>query len=81
MKIEKRIRRNQRHTKLEALTNRGVQNPSGCKDRNTWIALETDMLAITAIEGPENPHVRTKIGMPPIMNPIDLPDMGRMNGN
>ncbi len=39
------------------------------------------MLAITTIEGPENLHVRTKIGMPSIMNPINLPDMGRMNGN
>lgn len=39
------------------------------------------MLAITAIEGPENLHVRAKIGMPSIMNPINLPDMGRMNGN
>jgi hypothetical protein len=39
------------------------------------------MLAITAIEGPKNLHVRFKIGMPSIMNPINLPDMGRMNGN
>jgi hypothetical protein len=39
------------------------------------------MLAITAIEHPENLHVRTKIGVPSIMNPINLPDMGRMNGN
>jgi hypothetical protein len=39
------------------------------------------MLAITVIERPENLHVRAKIGMPSIMNPINLPDMGRMNGN
>jgi hypothetical protein len=39
------------------------------------------MLAISAIEGPENLRVRAKIGMPSIMNPINLPDMGRMNGN
>lgn len=29
-------------------------------DRYTWIALETDMLAITAIERPENLHVSAK---------------------
>jgi hypothetical protein len=39
------------------------------------------MLAITPIEGPEDPHIRVKIGMPSIMNSINLPDMGRMNGN
>ena len=39
------------------------------------------MLAITAIEGPEDSHVRAKIGMPSIMDTINLLDMGRMNGN
>lgn len=39
------------------------------------------MLAITAVDGSENLHVRAKIGMPLIMNPVNLPDMGRMNGN
>ncbi len=39
------------------------------------------MLAITAIEGLEDSHVRAKIGMPSIMDTINLPDMGRMNGN
>ena len=39
------------------------------------------MLAIIAIEGPEDSHVRAKIGMPSIMDTINLPDMGRMNGN
>ena len=39
------------------------------------------MLAITAIEGPEDSHVRAKIGMPSIMDTTNLPDMGRMNGD
>jgi hypothetical protein len=39
------------------------------------------MLAITATERAENLHVRAKIGMPSIMDTINLPDMGRMNGN
>ncbi|SEK03580.1 hypothetical protein MAA5396_04291 [Marinovum algicola] len=81
MKFEKRIRGRQWSAKLETLTNCCIQNPCRREDRNTWIALEPDMLAITAIERPENLHVRAKIGMPSIMNPINLPDMGRMNGN
>ena len=81
MKFAKRLRRYHRFAKIEALTDRGIQNPGGCNDSYTRIALEADMLAITAIEGPENLHVSVKIGMPSIMNPINLPDMGRMNGN
>jgi hypothetical protein len=81
MKFAKRLRRYHRFAKIEALTDRGIQNPGGCNDSYTRIALEADMLAITAIEGPKNLHVRFKIGMPSIMNPINLPDMGRMNGN
>lgn len=81
MKIVKRLRGHHGFTKIETLTYRSIQNPGGCKDRYTWIALETDMLAITATERAENLHVRAKIGMPLIMNPINLADMGRMNGN
>jgi len=81
MKIKKRLRGHQGFATLETLTNRSIQNPGGSKDRYTWIALETDMLAITAVDGSENLHVRAKIGMPLIMNPVNLPDMGRMNGN
>lgn len=81
MKIVKRLRRHHGFAKIETLTYRSIQNPGGCKDRYTWIALETDMLAITATERAENLHVRAKIGMPLIMNPINLADMGRMNGN
>lgn len=81
MKFEKRLRSYHRFAKNEAPTDRGVQNPGGCNDSYTRIALEADMLTITAIEGPENLHVRVKIGMPSIMNPINLPDMGRMSGN
>ena len=81
MKFAKRLRGHHRFAKNEALTDRGIQNPGGCNDSYTRIALEADMLAITAIEGPKNLHVRVKIGMPSIMNPINLPDMGRMNGN
>lgn len=81
MKFEKRIRGRQWCAKLETLTNRSIQNPSGCQDRDPRIALDPNMLAITAIERAENLHVRAKIGMPSIMNPVNLPDMGRMNGN
>lgn len=81
MKFGKRIRGNQRCAKLETLTNRSIQNPGGREDRDPRIALEPNMLAITAIERAENLHIRAKIGMPSIMYPINLPDMGRMNGN
>jgi hypothetical protein len=81
MKFAKRLRGYHRFAKIEALTDRGVQNPGGCKDSYTRIALEPNILAITAIEGPENLHIRATIGVPSIMNPINLPDMGRMNGN
>lgn len=81
MKFEQRILGHQGLTKLETLTNRSIQNPGRRKDRYTWIALQSDMLAITAIEGPENLHIRATIGMPSIMNPINLPDIGRMNAN
>ena len=81
MKFAKCLRGYHRFAKIEALTDRGVQNPGGCKDSYTRIALEADMLTITAIEGPENLHIRVKIGMPSIMNTTNLPDMGRMNGN
>jgi hypothetical protein len=81
MKIAKRLRGNQGLTKLEAPTYCSIQNPGGRNDDNTWIALQSDMLSITTIEGSENLHVRAKICMPPIMNPINLPDMGRMNRN
>lgn len=81
MKFAKRLRGYHRFAKIEALTDRGVQNPGGCNDSYTRIALEADMLTITAIEGPKDSHVRPKIGMPSIMDTINLPDMGRMNGN
>ncbi|WP_116559924.1 hypothetical protein [Pararhodobacter oceanensis] len=81
MKIEKRICRHQRCAKLETMTYRSIQNPRGRQDRYTWFTLKADKLAITAIERPENLHVSAKIRMPLIMNPINLPDMGRMNGN
>jgi len=81
MKIAKPLRGHHGFAKIETLTYSSMQNPGGCKDRYTWIALASDMLAITAIERTENLHVRAKIGMPLIMNPINLADMGRMNGN
>ena len=81
MKFAKRLRRYHRFAKIEALTDRGIQNPGGCNDSYTRIALEPNILAITAIEGPENLHIRAIMGVPSIMNPINLPDMGRMNGN
>lgn len=81
MKIAKRLRGHHGCAKIETLTYRSIQNPGGCKDRYSRMALKTDMLAITVIEGPENLQIRAKTGMPSIMNPINLPDMGRMNGN
>jgi hypothetical protein len=81
MKFEKRIRGHHRCAKLETLTYRSIQNPGRRKDCDPCNALEPDMLAITAIERAKNLHLRAKIGMPSIVNPINLPDMGRMNGN
>ncbi|KRS11125.1 hypothetical protein XM53_17910 [Roseovarius atlanticus] len=81
IKIEKRLSGHHWFAKIETLTYRSIQNPGGCKDRDTWIALETYVLAITANEGLENSYISAKIGMPSIMDTINLPDMGRMNGN
>jgi hypothetical protein len=81
MKLEQRIRGHQRDAELKTRTDRGIQNPGRRNDRDPGIALEPDELAITAIERAENLHILAEIGMPSIVNPINLPDMGRMNGN
>ena len=60
---------------------RGVKNPRRRIDDNTLIALNANKLSVTAIEDLMNFDICAEIRVPTIMNPINLPDMGRMNGN
>ncbi|MGH1455063.1 MAG: hypothetical protein ACRBBV_18045 [Paracoccaceae bacterium] len=60
---------------------RGVKNPGRRINNNALIALNANKLSVTAIEHLVNFGICAKIRVPTIMNPINLPDMGRMNGN
>lgn len=81
MQFEKSFECNSAGTTVECMTKRSIKNPSQCLDHNAGVALNTDNLAVATIEHLMNFDVGTKIRMPAIMDAVNLPDMGRMNGN
>ena len=81
MQFEKSFERNSTGATVERMTKRSIKNPSRCVDHNAGVALNTNNLTVATIEHLMNFDVRTKIRVPAIMDAVNLPDMGRMNGN
>ena len=81
VKIFKRGDRHQRIPEAQSRTNRSIENPCRSHDRHTGITLQGNVLPIPALTRQKYPDIRPKVGMPSIMDPRYLPDMGRMNGN
>ena len=81
MEIKKRGSGNQRVARTQRRTNDSIKNPGRRHDRDAGIALQRYITPITALTGERYPDIRTRIGVPTVMNARNLPDMGRMNGN
>ncbi len=81
MHFPQRIDSQHRAAKLHRLAYGGIQNPVWRENRNTFITLKADNLAVTTIERTVNLHLGAKIGVPSIVDPVRLLDMGGMNGN
>ena len=81
MQIQQAGRCRHRRSKRHLCTSRGIKNPRGGQHRDTGIALQHHITPIATTKRAKDFHLIAEIRVPTVVDPANLSDMGRMNGN